>query len=449
VLNRPNKRSQLQESCMRRLDKEKQTMSMSLESNSIFAFSWMEEIKLAHGSEQNLLEQVQKKLAWKERLYIIIRHKLQRIVSHLRVGRKTLNSDLLTQYSLLSIIEPIREEVSTSYSPFLCLMVLRMATELCWMAKNKFLATEHAIAGYTVADIYFENRELLFWSKMLGNCYRDRRMYQESLDCYKKCLLLSWTQGEMIEEFNALDFIGMCYFYLGDKRRSHLFHYKAMTGDSELENADLIKSVKLKHQIDRKKRLNFIQTKDIFYRFSLMRTITKNPSAMKERFFSSSIAPFLSSNTQFDESALRQIPENSSKMRIVSKPNEYGEELREAISNQYKANFTEEGMLECLKKSNPSKYSMVQRGQLKLQAESLNGIDLKGNFDTSKVDSTFLTHLSQNKSAESFVNCLEYKGTNEEVCLEYISPDIKPRLKAKLQEYLLLFDTLLFNLRSH
>ena len=448
-LRKHNRKSELQEVYIKRLEKEKKTMCNSLESNVIFARSWIHQVEQSHRSESELAIQISKCTRWKDRLHTMLKHKLQNIVLHLRVGLRTIASDLLTQYSLLSIIEPIREEVSSSFSPSLCLLVLRMSFELCWVSKNKFLATEHAIAGYTIADIFFESKDLLFWSKMLGNCYRDRRMYQESLDSFKKFLLLAWIQSDMIEEFNAFDSIGMCYFYLADKRRSHQFHYKAMTGDSELENTDLMNSVKLKHQIDRKKRTGFLQTKDVFYRFNLMKTITRNPAILKDKFLSATIAPFLSSNSQFDESALKPVPESNTKIRIVSKPNEYGEQLREAISNQYKANFTEQGMLECLRKSNPSKYSMVESGQLKLHANSLSGIDLKGNFDTSKVDSTYLTHLSQNKSAESFVNCLEYKGTTEEVCLEYISPDIKPKLKAKLQDYLVLFDTMLFNLRPN
>ena len=122
----------------------------------------------------------------------------------------------------------------------MCLLTLKLLIEVNLLAKDYYIAGRLSLSATVIADIFLDNRELLYNLEILGKCNRDLHRYSEAIDCFKKQMFMSWIVKDMSSELSAYDNLGLCYFYLNEPSKAQRYHSRFINGDSELENTDLI-----------------------------------------------------------------------------------------------------------------------------------------------------------------------------------------------------------------
>ena len=60
-----------------------------------------------------------------------------------------------------------------------------------------------------VADLFDDFKALLSGKELLGKCLRELKRHEESLDCFKFQLQLSWITKSKLSEARAYDNIGL------------------------------------------------------------------------------------------------------------------------------------------------------------------------------------------------------------------------------------------------
>jgi len=59
------------------------------------------------------------------------------------------------------------------------------------------------------------------------------------MKCYKKQLEIAWSINDIHEEMSAYDHISICYFYLGNLKKSEYYQKRALRGIFEPKGSKL------------------------------------------------------------------------------------------------------------------------------------------------------------------------------------------------------------------
>ncbi len=421
----------------------------SLDSSSILASSWTENVLDAHKSHAELVSTFRSPGSFQDKLVSLVRHKLARIVSLLKNSVRIVSNEKVTQSVVKATFSELRKETATAFVPYLSMLVLRFITEVLLISKDFFAASEATLAWFTIADIFMDPQEMLRAVELHGKCLRDRRLYPESIESFRKQLFLSWIVDDAQSEFRAYDCLGMSHFYLNDVDKAAKYHQKCVRADSELDSGDLHRLSLAKFSLSRKKRAAVLAQKNQFYRFSFMKHILEDPGYLQEERNLLELAQIQTNFTVFDESAVRfpEAPAEPGRPKPKShRPKAPSDSLADLRSQQFKCTFSREGLLHSLKLSNPLKFELIQNGFLEIEPQMLRDIDLRSKAGSQDAGSILLTHQSQNKSAESFISYHNHRAADSEVCLEYVEPDIKAKLRHKVDYFVKLFELLQHNL---
>lgn len=421
----------------------------SLDSNSILANSWADSILEANKAHPELVSSFKNASSYQDKLIVLARHKLQRVVLLLKNSIRIVSNEKVTQSVVKVTFAELRKETSTAFIPYFSMLVLRFITETLLISKDFFAASESTLSWFTIADLFMDPHEMIRAIEVHGKCLRDRRLYQESIDCFRKHLFLSWITNDMQSEFRSYDYLGMSHFYLNDVDKATKYHQKSVRADSELEGGELHRITLAKYNLNRKKRLAVLAQRNQFYRYSFMKNILEDPGCLSEERHLLELAQVQCNFMIFDESAVRfpeALPASVRQKPKTHRPKAPSDSLGDLRAQQFKCNFSREGLLYSLKLSNPLKFELIQNGFIEIEPKMLQDIDLRDKNCKNDISSILLTHQSQNKSAESFINYHNQKATDSEVCLEYIEPDIKTKLRNKVNEYIKIFELLQFNL---
>lgn len=415
-----------------------------LESNAIFQREWIQSISKENAIHKELMIEIEKKDKFKEKLRLLLKFKLNNLLSLLKGFQKVLSQEKITQALVHNSFLPIRVLVSSAFFPQLSLMILRMMTEISMASKDLSTALKTSLSSFVISDIFEEASEMLCAIEIVGNCQRDKRMYQACLESYFKQLYLAWALNDVVREIRAYDNIGMAYFYQNQLDKAFKYHNKAMNAESELEFGDAAKKMGERYNLEKQRKRQLINSKDQFFRYSVMKQILTEDNFFEQEISMNSLTPLMTNFSLFDESPIRpsqQMPSNQ-KVKVVSRMSEFSLKMKKLREKQFKCNFTKEGLMHSLVRSNPMKRDLIQSGVLHVDSHMLKDINLCPDFAPV---TTLLTHQSQNKSADSFISYHNFVNNSADICLEYISADIKQKIIGILDDSCDLIGELLQN----
>lgn len=455
---------------LKKLKKSIRILAENLEANDILAKSWLEEVK-ARNQGKSIIFQIDKLDNFKDKITCLVKSKLDSIIPMLKQTLKVTSQERLSQSTIKAFFPQIRKELAASLLPFLSIMILTLMTQILMESRDYFEGTLLAKVLFTISDIFFEHIEMLKSIETQGKCLKNRRLYFEAIETFRIQLFLSWSLNDMFSEMRAYDNLGLGYFYTNELEKAHKYHLKSVRAVSELEDSDLNKNMLTRLAHDKKKRLAYLGSKNLFFRYSLSADLVEDPNRLNDVSLKSELSRLQCNFTQFDESAVRPLkPEISKKIRISKKLDDFGLKLKHLKEKQFTASFSKEGLMHSLALSNPKKHEMIETGLIEVEPNMLENIDLRDEFGSATSVCTLLTHQSQNKSAESFVNYHSFhpdqKGPLDgqlpterqipesseipqrevEICLEYISTDIRGKLKKNIGDWIYLLEIISLNI---
>ena len=433
---------------IRSLVKSMMNIIRNLETNSILASSWTDAVREGNKIFPDLSSAISNCSSYKDKAIVLVRFKLQRIITSLKNSLKTISNEKITQALVKSTLGELRKEVSSAFVPYLSMLILKFITQMLTLSKDYFAASESSNAWFTIADLFFDTREMLFAIEVCGKCLRDRRMYSDSIECFRKQLFLSWILNDVSSEIRSYDSLGLSYYYMNDLEKATKYHKKAVNADTELEDSELHKQSLSKFNQNKKKRSIFMVKKNQFYRYNFMKNILDDDTYLKEESHAIELSHIQCNFSMYDESSMKYVKEetNPASFRKGHRRGKLSDSFKDLRPQQFKCSFSKEGLMHSLSLSNPIKFDLIKKGFIEIDPKMLKDIDLRTKNSARNISSILLTHQSQNKSAESFINYQNFRGNESEVCLEYIEPEIKQKFQNKINEYLTLFDLLLNNM---
>ena len=407
---------------------------VNLDTNSIMRREWLDLVIEDNKEHPELIIKIENSKTNKEKLWALAQFKLEKVMSLLKSFLKTISQEKVTQSVVNSSFEGLRQEAATAYFPYLSILVLKFMTDIHIASRDLSEASVTSKGILLISDMFDHSSEMLESLEIVGNCQRDKRLYKECLETYYKQLYMAWSLSDIRREIRAYDNIGLAYFYLNNVERAYKFHSKAVSAESELESGDAAKKMGERYLLERKRKTQHISTKDQCYRFKVMKQVITDRNCFDQEIIMSGIRPMLTNFAVFDESPIRpfEIDNNSQQFRLVTKTNATSLNLKRLRDSQFKCNFTKDGLMNSLYKSNPLKLDLIKSGMLRVDSHMLKNINLR---EGSHLTSTLLTHQSQNKSAEAFMSYHNFVNSSADICLEYITADIKSRLRNKVNEY--------------
>ena len=417
-------------------------MVSKLEKNSIFYKEWNEAITESNHESIELSGLLENCFTIKKKLVTLLKFKLNSILKILKDFQKVISQEKVTQTLINTGLGPLKQELASAFYPQLSISCLRLITEMHLASRDYQTAAKSAHAWFMLADIFGESADMLSAVEVIGHCQRDQRLYSECLSSYWKQVYLAWSINDVIHELRAYDNLGLAFFYLNDTEKAIFYHTKAVKGESELEAGDAAHKMGERYIEERKRKKHTINLKNQFYRYSLMKDILVDEDYLGKPESMKFVEPLLTNFDIFDGSPIKapKREESKGKLRIVLKPTPLGNRLKDLREKQFKCNFTKDGLLHSLRRSNPVKFDLIERGVLQLDSQMLQEIDLR---DGANINSNILTHQSQNKSAEAFVSYHNFSSLESDICLEYITIDIKSKLQQKISTYSCLFLSIL------
>jgi len=409
-----------------------------LESDQIFARAWKGDILKMNADHREFIQRFNSAEGYREKIDIVLSFKTSQLITSLKRMEIALSGDRITQSMVRAAFQPLRNEVSSSFFPGLSFVLLDLCSDLLIMAKDSFTASEVCKSGLILADIFNNWKQFIRFAERLGKCLRDRRLYSEAVECFRNMLAASWIVGDMRSELTAFDHLGMAYFYMDKPEMANLYHSKAVTADSEMSNRVILSAVQNKQAQDRRRKNEFLRVKDSFFLQSLMQSILQDPSYLQDQTNMTYITPLLSTISSFDDNSVKRPPtilkEDTHRAPLSFAPNsEVNHRIRLAREKQYTLNFTPEGLMHSLALSNPGKHFLLRHKMIEMGDELLKDVSLK-EHPRQGTSVMLLTHQSQNKSAESYVSYHNFRGSDADICLEFITPDIKKKIRKKIDE---------------
>lgn len=406
----------------------------SLENNAIMRREWEQLVLDDNRHNDEIVQAFAAGKSTQDKLWSLAKIKLQTIVSLMKDFCKAISQEKITQSIVNARFEPLRQEAASAYLPYLSIMVLKFMTEVHIASRDLSEASVTSKGSLLISDLFDESTEMLVSLEIVGNCQRDKRMYKECLATYYKQLFMAWTLNDICREIRAYDNLGMAYFYLNDIEKAHKFHAKAVNAESELETGDAAKKMGERYQNERQRKAQHVGTKDQCYRFKVMKQVIIDRNFFDQEIMMNGVRPMLTNFEVFDESPIRpaNISQNTSRLRVVSKNKPQSLAIKQLRDNQFRCNFTKAGLMNSLRKSNPLKLDMIRSGKLRVDSHMLANIDLR---DGQQVSSTLLTHQSQNKSADAFMSYHNFVSSSADICLEYVTADIKSVVRRKTLDY--------------
>lgn len=419
-------------------------MVSKLEKNNIYFREWSEAIQVSNADDQQFINEFQFAQTVKQKMVITMKSKINSLTKILREFQKTISQEKVTQTLIFEQLLPFKKSLASGFFPPLCLLGLQLMTDIHIAAKDHKAAAKTARTTFILADLFGDVNLMISSIETYANCQRDQRLYFECLQNYWKQLYLAWSAKDPVAELRAYDNLGLAFYYLNDPERAYFYHRKAIKGESDLEAGAAAHLMGDRYIEEKKRKMQILTTKNLFYRFSLMKEMVTDLDYLDKPGSMVFVEPLLTNFSIFDSSPIKALKKDASKkQKIVLKPTQLGNELKILREKQFKCNFTKDGLLSSLKRSNPVKYDLIQRGILQLDAQMLSEIDLK---DGNRVNSNLLTHQSQNKSAEAFVSYHNFSAMEADICLEYITIDIKSKLKQKMEDMISLLSSIIHRL---
>lgn len=327
---------------------------------------------------------------------------------------------LLTQFSFDDIFKSVQEIASETF------MVRYFIKGLELIGNIQLLVCEINGAVKTfkklliISDLFNDFRGLHTAYFQLAKCYQQMGEYSEAQVHYEKYLQTSWFLGDVLSELKAYDLIGMTFFYQNDLDKAQRYHVRSLSPDSALENPDFKLMIKNRIKDEEHRKQRMLSHKDEYFLYEVAKELLNFYGATEDFVRSKELKPYLSSNFAVETQSVLgpsftpQEPKKGSQLFHHFSKKEY----------TYKADFTPEGYLAAMEYTNPTKYTMIVDGTLKLDADNIKGIDLYDKTYSQIESLKMLSHLSPNNSRQVFSS-----EPGPEMCIEFIKKDLRESLK--------------------
>lgn len=383
---------------------------------------WMDE-QLAEwaGTINQEENQKIKQLGVLRRYHILLAFKIQVIISYLSELRRRTMRESISQFTFKSFFEQVKKIILSARSEFLLVYLLEEMGDLFFEVKDYRSSIETYNQFNVCSDIFINWNKLLISYRKLGKTYSEMRDHSEALFCFKAALQLSLYQRKRICELTEYDNIGMQYYYLNEQDKAKKYHTKSMLGLSELKNEKMIGMLKGRIKNGNSYRKKVYKTSSPFFKFELVGFVLKgdHEGNLREVPF---LENYVTTIPPLEEGFLFKQQEHlGSKQRLLP-----------PAKKLYKVQYSKEGYKEVLKRSNPTRFHLFKEGFLDLHKESIEPQDLLNLASREPGEVILFTHLSQNKIADTFITNHNFKNLQTEICLEYLDPQMRHRLKDKI-----------------
>ena len=442
---------------------EVEAVSIDLQKNSMILNQWMKESESTQSKLPLPGASILSTLDLESQLYVDTLFKVGKVVEELEDCLKILKTSSLTQYSFIKNFKDILWHITSMKTSFFSLDLLK------FMAKAYILTKNYSQAKYFLeyliffSDIFRAHKTLLWSYEAIGTCYSEMGEHHESLQNFIKQLQMAWILSDRSNEIRAYDNIGMQHFYLGNLEKAKSFHKQGMIGFNSLHNHSFAKLLKQKFEEEIKTKNKLFNSKSPMFKFDLMRNVVQSGTFWKSnaRFdiYRTNLGPFedkVVSNAKLPPERKRIAPHDygpftSKNSALVVKQTKKSWDNSKKI---YTAKWTSSGFLDSIKKSNPLKFDLIEKGIITpRRGERVDLLDNyywagKGSASLRRTTkSRYLTHCSRNKTSVNFLGNQSGESGQSEISYDYFSVEIRPSLGkmifAKILEMKAIIDSIL------
>jgi len=379
--------------------------------------------------KQELMMDELKKLAVIDQLRAVVLVNVDKILEQLEACLSKINRTTISQFFFEEYFITIMRILSELKIPYLALNLLLFISEVYLKLKYNKGAKEILENLCALSDLFGEYRILMKAKEKLGFCLRELKNHEEALKCFKLQVQLAWIFKSREYEIRGYDNIGVQYFYLNEIEAATKYHQFSIQGNSQVENEFLMKVTHKRFKEEKEKKHDMLRTKNSYFPYETLARLLRGEHDWKL----SSLSKVLELNLGLLEDSFIKAMPASSKPRIRL-PDVGNLKSSTRSRKQYTCSFTKDGYENYLMKSNPIKYQMLKEGIIDMDMVAIQNVKLYDNIKDFNGKQMFFMHQSQNKAAESFLGYHNFSKNNAEICLEFITTDIRYFMIQALKE---------------
>lgn len=369
--------------------------------------------------------------------------KLQKMILVLEKILKSLETGLVTQYTLKEPFQQLARLACDSLVYELAFKIMFFEVD-CLMTLNDYHSASKLLKPISiVADLFWDYKLQKRAYLNMGHCAKYLGDYKQAKNYYEKFLHMSWFSKDSISELKAYDLIGMAFYYQNNLEMAQRYHQRSLNPDSALEDKEFHALVESKLRDEDARRSRLLTLRPVFFRHEIMRDFLTYEGEIDPMLTIRDLHQYMSSPFTVENLSLKSSPtESSQNTNAYGKSQIKGLQLRIkpilGITN-YSADFSPEGYINAMLHSNPAVYQLIQDGKFKLDNGNIKGVNLYDKTYSNVEDPKLLSHMSPNNSKATFMMASK---DSPEICLEFLKRHSKERvqgmvagLKDQLLEY--------------